>query len=216
MTVHPFLPSGFSVHSTASHCSQTSSMLTSLSPSGLPGWNLQDSPQRRDYPLVKPWRRASLKGATAFSICSWELWYNHEPALLPILILVQVCSHQMQTWGCKCLRQSLQELPAPLVSLGWLCCSMGLTQALQEDAEIHTQNDATEEWKYKQFTTIHQNSPQTSTPHLHGAVRPQNSCDSLPLRTKLRQGKIYRPAERSHTHQAHQSSADKVYQVSMS
>lgn len=48
-----------------------------------------------------PWRRPSLKGATAFSTCSCEPWCNHEPALLSTLILVQVCSHQVQTWGLK-------------------------------------------------------------------------------------------------------------------
>lgn len=59
----------------------------------------------------------------------------------------------------------------------------------------------------------HQNSHQ-STPHIHGELSDHKTTESLPPKAKPKLGKKT-TAEISHTHQAQQSSAGKVYQVSM-
>lgn len=166
MAVDTFLPR-------ASHCSQTSSMSTSLSASGFCGWNLQDSPQRRDFLLVKPWApptRSFSKGCHFFHL------------LLGTLVQPQACFVLHSHPGTRLFTSSGAENAsgrasrAPLVSWGWLCCSVGLTKALQEDPETQTHSDATErESVHRQFTEKSPELTSVNSSYAWGAVRPQNN-----------------------------------------
>lgn len=107
-----------------------------------------------------------------------------------------------QCGGWKCLWHSLQGLPAPLVSLGWLCCSMGLTQALSRGCRgTHP------EWCHrgvKVYTdnsqNSHQNSHQTPASHIHEKLSDHKPTGTLcHQEPNLGQGRKYRAAEISHT-----------------
>lgn len=204
VTVEPFVPRALSVHSRASHCSQTNTMWASLPVPCLAAIS-RTVLKEEIFPWESPGhpqRGASLKGANSFSICFCDPWCNHEPALLSNLILVQVCSLQVQTLG---LKMPLAEPPGAASTFGLLRVTLLLYGAHR--GFMRGCRNAQPEWchsKGKVYTEnsqpSHQNSHQTSAPHIHGAVWPQNNCDSLCYQhPNLGQGKKYRAAEISHT-----------------